>query len=327
MVRAMTYPMRSLPTYAIRWVCFCPLAMCLFVPLAAPRGVGAAEDNAAGPPRRVARQIATLNNKRINESSGLACSHRFRDLLYTHNDSGDRPRIYAISTGGADEGTFELAKTAALDWEDMCSFQMGGKSYLLVGDIGDNFKLRPTVTLYLAEEPATKAARGNVQRIEDWKRLDVKLNGGAVDLEGLAVDAPGRTVLLATKEFWKNDAGARKHRCRIFFFAFPREIPKGPITARFLCDVSTPSMVTAMDVSSSGDRALLLTYRDLVEFVRRPTPIGDLEPWEDAFKRGGQVITVARQAQPEAACYGPDGRTIYITSEGVPTPLLKVDGE
>ena len=87
-----------------------------------------------GPPR----QLGVLANPRIRESSGLACSRRTPGVFWTHNDSGDRPRLYAFDTTGADLGTYELKGASALDWEDLASFTRKGRGYLLVGDIGDN---------------------------------------------------------------------------------------------------------------------------------------------------------------------------------------------
>ena len=42
----------------------------------------------------------TIQNPAIAELSGLAASRRHPDVLYTHNDSGDRARFFAIGTDG-----------------------------------------------------------------------------------------------------------------------------------------------------------------------------------------------------------------------------------
>jgi len=49
-----------------------------------------------GPPR----QLAEIDNKDIDESSGIAVSIRNRDSFWTHNDSGDRPCLYLIDRSG-----------------------------------------------------------------------------------------------------------------------------------------------------------------------------------------------------------------------------------
>ncbi len=41
-----------------------------------------------------------MTNLAINEASGLAASRRNDGVLYTHNDSGDTGRVFAITTQG-----------------------------------------------------------------------------------------------------------------------------------------------------------------------------------------------------------------------------------
>jgi len=91
-----------------------------------------------------------------------------------------------------------------------------------------------------------------------------------------------------------------------------------PYTARLIGEIAT-SPVVAMDISPDGRRAIVLTYADALEFVRR-----DGETWRQAFARRPRTIVMPRRRQGEAICYGPDGRTLYLTSEHTPTPLLEV---
>ena len=63
---------------------------------------------------------------RIHEASGLAASRRHAGVVYTHNDSGDGPRVFALSAAdGALLGEYEVrgrpgaAAVEAHDWEDM----------------------------------------------------------------------------------------------------------------------------------------------------------------------------------------------------------------
>src|SRR4029453_5639370 len=53
---------------------------------------------------------------RIQESSGLALSRRHPEVLWTHNDSGDRPRLYAVGADGRTLATRALAGVQARDW-------------------------------------------------------------------------------------------------------------------------------------------------------------------------------------------------------------------
>ena len=73
----------------------------------------------------------------LTESSGLAVSED-SSLVFSHNDSGDRARIFVFDRNGASKGQFNLAGADAIDWEDMCAFEIGSTRYLAVGDVGDN---------------------------------------------------------------------------------------------------------------------------------------------------------------------------------------------
>ena len=80
--------------------------------------------------------------KEVNETSGLFF-HNGR--LWTHNDSGGKPILYALDTT-----TFEivqritLAKVKNLDWEDVCT---DGES-VFVGDVGNNKGNRKNLRIY-----------------------------------------------------------------------------------------------------------------------------------------------------------------------------------
>ena len=77
--------------------------------------------------------------------------------------------------------------------------------------------------------------------------------------------------------------------------------------------------VTAMDVSQDGLHAVVLTYGKAHTYRRAPE-----ESWADAFAREGRRVTIPRRKQGESVCYGDDDRSLYLTSEEVPTPLLVV---
>ena len=80
-----------------------------------------------------------------------------------------------------------------------------------------------------------------------------------------------------------------------------------------------------MDISPDGLRMMVLTYGDAWEYVRRPR-----EDWADAVARSARRIRMPRRVQGESICYGIDGKTLYLTSEGKgknsaePSPLLEV---
>ena len=99
--------------------------------------------------------IGTIKNSSITESSGLVASRSTPGAYWTHNDSGDGPFIYALNAGGVSRGVFRVTGAQAHDWEDI-SIGPGpdrSKSYLYIGDIGDNSGARPEIVVYRVAEP------------------------------------------------------------------------------------------------------------------------------------------------------------------------------
>ena len=76
----------------------------------------------------------------ITEASGLAGSRVNPGVLWTHNDSGGLPRVFALDLTGHLLGTWNLPGVNANDYEDIAvgPGPEAGVSYLYVGDIGDN---------------------------------------------------------------------------------------------------------------------------------------------------------------------------------------------
>ena len=258
-----------------------------------------------GPPR----QLAVLANPRIRESSGLACSRRTPGVFWTHNDSGDRPRLYAFDTAGADLGTFELRGAAARDWEDMASFTRKGRGYLLVGDIGDNASERSHCTLFVAAEPAID--RGELKRKLDVLRtIRFTYEGGPRNCESVAVCPKTGAVFLVEK--------AARATCGVYAFPWPKG--DGPQVARLVAKIVVP-VATATDISADGLRMVVLTYASALEFARDPD-----ESWKDALARRPRVLSMPPRRQGESIAYGPKGLSLYLTSEKRPTPLLLVPG-
>jgi len=238
------------------------------------------------------RQLCTLANAAIDESSGLAASRRLDGVFWTHNDSGDDPRLYAFNRQGEHLATVTVRGAIARDWEDMASFTLRGKPWLLVGDVGDNARARrhSTVRMRFA--------------------VEFTYDGGALNCEAVAIDARGKTALVIDKAF--------RPTCRVFAVPLKANERDKPWVVKPIATLPIPT-VTAMDVSPDGRRAIVLTYAHACEYARKPG-----ETWADAFTRAPRVVKLPGRRQGESICYGPDGKALYLTSEKTPTPLLEV---
>lgn len=261
-------------------------------------------------------EIATLANRQINESSGLACSRRTPGVFWTHNDSGGRPRVFAFNRKGEHLAELTIRGARAIDWEDMCSFKQGGKSYLLLADTGDNARKRKRCTLYIVEEPKLDPTKRNVklfvkntQNAKIAKRIRYTYEDGPHDCESVAVDPTSNTILLVSKR------GTERY---VYTLPLPEKTPQKPQVAKKIATLRIPN-TTAMDISPDGTRAIVLTYMMAYEYSRR-----DGESWAQAFARPGRTLLMPLRKQGEGICFGPDGKNLYLTSEKLPTPLIEI---
>jgi hypothetical protein len=115
------------------------------VALVAVCALGAVPRAAAGEQAEV---LLRIDDPRVVESSGLVASRRHAGVLWTHNDSGDAARLFAIGRDGRVLATLRLAGVQARDWEAMAVGRDDrGAPALFVGDIGDNQGVWPSVSV------------------------------------------------------------------------------------------------------------------------------------------------------------------------------------
>ena len=266
-------------------------------------------------------QVAgTITDRRIGESSGLAASLQHPGQLWTHNDSGDQPRLYRLTGEGKVDAVVRLAIDRAQDWEDMASFRWNGKPWLLVADAGDNGAKRPFVTVWLLPEPDGGDEAEPVRAV----RVDLRYAEGPRDCEAVAVDAERGEVLLLTKVDPRRTFSEQSAVYIVDLKQALKRIQEAagqPVEPLEISRAATLPLkiVTAADVSPDGLRCVALTYGDAWEFARQPG-----EAWPDAFGRMPRQINLGPRGQSEAVAYGPDGQTLYLTTEGVGKPLWKV---
>lgn len=245
-----------------------------------------------------------LECEAITESSGLAAARRPTGWLFTHNDSGDTPRLFALDAAGRHQGEWTVPDARAIDWEDMSSIRWQGAPALLLADVGDNNLDRTSYQLYVVSEPST--AREPVRLL---RTITFRYPDGPHDCEAVAVDVTRGEILLVVKQ-WP----FRSHVYRLRITAVGSEAR--PVEAEHLTAVPIP-LVTGMDISSRGDQMVLVNYFSLYVYARQPA-----ETWEQALSRNPRSQPAPARKQGEAVAYSNDGRFLYLTSEGRPTPLL-----
>jgi hypothetical protein len=91
-----------------------------------------------------------FTSDKIDESSGLVKSRQFENVFWTHNDHGDKARIFAITAEGELIQEVRILGAKNIDWEDIASDDTG---HLYIGDFGNNRKKQKELAIYMFREP------------------------------------------------------------------------------------------------------------------------------------------------------------------------------
>jgi hypothetical protein len=268
--------------------------------------------------------VPLVANPLLDELSGLAVSHADPTFLWAHNDSGDGPNLFRVGFAGEDLGRVTIEGAKAVDWEDIATFDWQGQPAVLIGDIGDNNARHAQSTLYVVTDPG----RSGVPKLL-WT-LKFRYPDGPRDCESLAVDPVDHVILLLSK---------RDFPPRLYALPMPAEATDVPelSTATFLGPVETipeptlgdltqplylgilSSLPTAMDISRDGAFAVVTTYGDAYLYRRQPG-----QPWIQVFAQKPVRIPLPHLKQTEAGAISADGRSLFVSTEQRPTPLVRV---
>jgi len=259
--------------------------------------------------------LGTVPVKELPEASGIVASTTNPDVVWLHNDSGDEPRLYALSTKGALLTTVKLGNAKARDWEDI-AYGPGpdkGTMYLYVADIGDNDAKRKDITVYRVAEPSVGGKTSKQSLALNNIVADVftfRYPDGARDAEALLVDPRTQDIFIVTK---------RDKQARLYRAAAPHTTG----TTRTLEFVSTLPMtlITGGDIDHDGSAIILKDYLHVWHWKR-----GASESVAAALKRPGTRVTYMPEAQGEAICFTAKDDGYYTVSEredgGSSAPLI-----
>jgi hypothetical protein len=205
---------------------------------------------------------------RLVESSGVATSALVAGVLWSHNDSGDGPFLYATDSAGHDLGRVRVTGARAVDWEELAAgpcVVVPGRC-LYVGDIGDNGRRRDHVVVYRLAEP--RPPRGPADTLGTTRLLDslvLRYPDRPHDAEAMVVTAGG-TLLLITKDL---SGPAVLFETSAAAGAAPRrlaEVGRLDIRTRFL----RGRLVTGAALSPDGSLLVVRTYVSVHFFRLRP---------------------------------------------------------
>jgi hypothetical protein len=229
------------------------------------------------------------------ELSGLVRSPTQKGVLWSHNDSGDRARLFALRTDGSLIASLDVPGAEAVDWEDIA---VGPDDALLVGDIGDNGASRASVDVWRVPEP--RLGEG-AQTTAPARRLSMTYPDGAHDAETLLADRRTGEIVVVTKR--------ADGRSGVYAASVRAPSLRRVATLR----LGLGGLATAGDVSADGRVVAIRTYSALYVWSKRPgTSIAS------ALKRrpcvGSAQLLV--EGQGESLALSGDGRSFFTVPEG-----------
>lgn len=259
----------------------------------------------AGTPHTV-----SFANRLLTESSGVAVSRAQPGILWTLNDSGNDPLLFATDTLGRDRGTFRVTGARNEDWEAIRIARCGPRTCLYIGDIGDNAERRPDVLIYRVPEPMVARGGGPGAGVVPAMRptsrvteLRVRYPDGPHDAESLIVTPAGDLLLLT-----KSGRAIQVYRVPASAWGAGRTVVADSLGAiPIVPETASLRLVTDAALAPDGVRVAVRTYREIF-FLRLSD--GHLEP--DNPPRACDTFGI--QLQGEGVDWL-DRHTLVLTSE------------
>jgi hypothetical protein len=144
--------------------------------------------------------VRDVDSADLGDVSGLAASRAHPGVFWAVNDRAGTVPLVAISSDGEDRGRYSVEGVEHRDWE-AAAIGPGPdptRSYLYIGDIGDNEADRPFVSVLRIPEPRV-APDGNPRVLPDAEVLSFVYPDGPHDAEALVVDPQTGEMLVITK--------------------------------------------------------------------------------------------------------------------------------
>ena len=233
----------------------------------------------------------------LRESSGVAWSRSQPGVLFSHNDGGNEPTIYALDREGALLGEIPVQGARNRDWEDLATGECPSGWCIYVADIGDNDRDRTQIRLFRIEDTGVYDGLPRVPEV-----FTMVLPDGPRDMESVFV-LPGEEVFFVSK--------GRSHAVTLYRYPPPLRAEE-VVTLEAVQDFTTgrlpiPQQVTGADASADGRVVAIRTYRSLNLFRVEDGRLVSMD--------GGRVnLRTLNETQGEAVGLGPDGEVV-LTSE------------
>lgn len=248
-----------------------------------------------------------VSSDSLDEASGIAVSRRNPVILWTHNDSGDKPRLFAMTTSAKVVGIYTLTNAENRDWEDICTGSFNGTPFIFVGDIGDNNAQYDVKTIYRIEEPFINENQAFISaNLKGAEKIRYRYPDGQRDAETLMFDTKTGDLYVVSK---------REDSVRVYRLTYPQSVTDTIIPEKVA--VLPLQQIVAGDISANGTSILLKNYSTVYYFQRLAG-----ETVAQALMKT-PIIVPQYQPEPqgEGMCFEWSGAGFYTISEWSPAKI------
>ena len=245
--------------------------------------------------------LATVEDNRLVEVSGLEESYANPGFFWTHNDSGAEPTLYLIDNNASIVMEVDLKGIKNRDWEEIVTIRDGNESFIYIAEIGDNEAVHKDVKLHKIKEPVF-GGRKNIQ-IEKGSisTMSFTYGEGARDAEAILYDPFQDEFVLVTKRE-KN----------VMVYSFPFEENDNAVTIHSKGTIPERNF-TASDMNEKGE-ILLKRYGAIYYWGPSEVPAIDrILGWE------ATMLDYTPEPQGEAICWR-NGNFYTISEKNIGKP-------
>jgi len=282
-----------------------------------------------------------MDDKTMEEASGLAYSRKQQGILWTHNDHGDDPRVIALSEDGQRVAIVTLEGVENEDWEDIATTVIDGESMILVADTGNNDFDRDPLSIFRFKEPSLdltndlksafsakneddsseeedsdeyqfmgKLGDLSIPR-DEIEDLQVRYPDFSYDCESLAVDQTTGDIFLFTKD-------RENSISNVYRYPYPQSEANNPFTLEHVATLPL-YWITGGDISPDGNILALTNKQEAFSFTKP-----DGMSWTEFLMNIPEpcILQLEEEKQREAIAITMDG--YWTTSEckkNPPCPL------
>ncbi len=246
------------------------------------------------------RVQGVLDNSVIDEASGLVASRANNGMLWTHNDSGDKARIFLIDSLGKYQATVWLKDATNRDWEDIAlgAGPQPGNTYIYIGEIGDNLAQYPHKAIYRIKEP--KFTGDTTISIDEVDSIRFVLPDGNRDTEALMVDPHTKDLYIFSK---------REEAINLYRLPYPQSTTEMMVAEKVL-EAMPFSLIVAADWSADGKEILIKSYKQVYYWQCN---VG--QPVKEALHKTPETLPYHEEPQGESIAFAIDGSGYYTLSE------------